>query len=49
VKRPKLLCIDLDGTLLDPSGDPHDADVRAIHAALASGVHVSIVTGRLYS
>lgn len=49
MKRPKLLAVDLDGTLLDSSGCPHEADVRAIHAALAAGVHVSIVTGRLYS
>jgi hydroxymethylpyrimidine pyrophosphatase-like HAD family hydrolase len=47
--RPQLLAVDLDGTLLDPSGRPHDKDVRAIHAALAAGVRVSIVTGRLYS
>jgi hydroxymethylpyrimidine pyrophosphatase-like HAD family hydrolase len=46
---PKLLAVDLDGTLLDPSGEPHAADVAAIRAALAAGVRVSIVTGRLYS
>ena len=46
---PKLLAVDLDGTLLDSSGVPHEEDVRAIRAALAQGVHVSIVTGRLYS
>jgi hydroxymethylpyrimidine pyrophosphatase-like HAD family hydrolase len=47
--RPRLLAVDLDGTLLDPTGSPHPEDVRAIRAALAAGVHVSIVTGRLYS
>lgn len=46
---PKLLAVDLDGTLLDPSGNPHERDVRAIRAALSEGVRVSIVTGRLYS
>ena len=46
---PKLLAVDLDGTLLDPSGKPHVRDVRAVRALLASGVAVSIVTGRLYS
>jgi HAD superfamily hydrolase (TIGR01484 family) len=46
---PKLLAVDLDGTLLDPSGRPHAEDVRAIRAALAAGVRVTIVTGRLYS
>jgi Cof subfamily protein (haloacid dehalogenase superfamily) len=47
--KPELLAVDLDGTLLDPHGRPHAADVAAIHAALAAGVRVSIVTGRLYS
>ena len=46
---PRLLAVDLDGTLLDPTGTPHAHDVKAIHAALAAGVAVSIVTGRLYS
>jgi hydroxymethylpyrimidine pyrophosphatase-like HAD family hydrolase len=45
----RLLAVDLDGTLLDAFGRPHTRDVKAIHAALAAGVHVSIVTGRLYS
>ena len=47
--RPKLLAVDLDGTLLDTSGKPHERDVRAIRRALKAGVHVSVVTGRLYS
>src|SRR6516164_5664769 len=47
--RPKLLAVDLDGTLLDTRGAPHEADVRAIRAAISAGVRVSIVTGRLYS
>lgn len=45
----KLLAVDLDGTLLDGRGHPHPADVRALRAASAIGVHVTIVTGRLYS
>jgi Cof subfamily protein (haloacid dehalogenase superfamily) len=45
----KLLAIDLDGTLLDASGRPHARDVKAVHAAMAAGISVSIVTGRLYS
>lgn len=45
----KLLAVDLDGTLLDPQGRPHERDVRAMRAAIAEGVRVSIVTGRLYS
>ncbi len=46
---PTLFAVDLDGTLLDASGRPHERDVRAIRAALDSGVRVSIITGRLYS
>jgi hydroxymethylpyrimidine pyrophosphatase-like HAD family hydrolase len=45
----RLLAIDLDGTLLDASGLPHARDVKAVRAALAAGVSVTIVTGRLYS
>jgi hypothetical protein len=48
-RRPRLLGIDLDGTLIDSRGRPHVEDVRAIRAALRQGVHVTIVTGRLYS
>jgi hydroxymethylpyrimidine pyrophosphatase-like HAD family hydrolase len=48
--RPRLLAVDLDGTLLDHSGVAHAGDVKAIRALLASGgVAVSILTGRLYS
>jgi hydroxymethylpyrimidine pyrophosphatase-like HAD family hydrolase len=46
---PKLLAVDLDGTLLDVHGHPHARDVRALRAAIAQGVRVSIITGRLYS
>jgi hydroxymethylpyrimidine pyrophosphatase-like HAD family hydrolase len=46
---PKLLAVDLDGTLLDTSGKPHAHDVAALRAAVAAGIRVSIVTGRLYS
>jgi len=50
VTTPKrLLAVDLDGTLLDTTGAPHASDVRAVRAALAEGISVSIVTGRLYS
>jgi Cof subfamily protein (haloacid dehalogenase superfamily) len=47
---PKLLAVDLDGTLLDPkTGAPHEPDLAALRALVASGVTVTIVTGRLYS
>jgi Cof subfamily protein (haloacid dehalogenase superfamily) len=47
--RFKLLALDLDGTLLDHQGAANDADVRAIRRLSASGVKVTILTGRLYS
>ncbi|MFO0675177.1 MAG: HAD family hydrolase [Polyangiaceae bacterium] len=46
---PKLLAVDLDGTLLDASGTPHARDLRALRSLRESGVPVSILTGRLYS
>lgn len=46
---PRLLAVDLDGTLLDPRGIPHERDANALSALRASGVHVTIITGRLYS
>jgi Cof subfamily protein (haloacid dehalogenase superfamily) len=49
LKRPKFVAVDLDGTLLDSRGRPHDRDLRALRAALDAGVRVSIITGRLYS
>jgi hydroxymethylpyrimidine pyrophosphatase-like HAD family hydrolase len=49
VTGPRLIAVDLDGTLLDPRGQPHPHDMRALRAALAAGVRVSIITGRLYS
>ena len=48
--RPRLLAVDLDGTLLDPkTGLAHARDLAALRALASSGVVVSIVTGRLYS
>jgi hydroxymethylpyrimidine pyrophosphatase-like HAD family hydrolase len=49
LSRPRLIAVDLDGTLLDARGRPHASDLRALRAALADGVSVSIITGRLYS
>ena len=47
--RRRLLAVDLDGTLLDRRGQPHERDLAALRAAIREGVHVSIATGRLYS
>jgi hydroxymethylpyrimidine pyrophosphatase-like HAD family hydrolase len=48
-RKPKLIAVDLDGTLLDAFGNPHPRDVSALQAVQAVGVIVTIVTGRLYS
>jgi Cof subfamily protein (haloacid dehalogenase superfamily) len=44
----RLIGIDVDGTLLDTDGHLPDANRAAIHAAVAAGIHVSLVTGRSY-
>jgi Cof subfamily protein (haloacid dehalogenase superfamily) len=49
MKSPRLLAVDLDGTLLDSTGAPHARDLAALKAMLAAGVPVTIITGRLYS
>lgn len=48
-RAPRLLAVDLDGTLLDATGVPHEADLHALKALIAVGVPVTIITGRLYS
>jgi len=45
----KLCAVDLDGTLLDPTGVAHEKDMGALRGLLAKGIPVTIVTGRLYS
>ena len=47
--RYKLLALDLDGTLLCRAGTVADVDREAIARLSASGVAVTIATGRLYS
>src|SRR5688572_33290441 len=44
----RLIGIDVDGTLLDSEGRLPDENRDAIHAAVASGIHVALVTGRSY-
>src|SRR5688572_31611931 len=44
----RLIGIDVDGTLLDTDGHLPDANRDAIHEAVASGIHVALVTGRSY-
>ena len=44
----RLIGIDVDGTLLDADGQLPNANRDAIHAAVAAGIHVALVTGRSY-
>jgi len=44
----RLIGIDIDGTLLDSRGHLPDANRDAIYEAVASGIHVALVTGRSY-
>jgi Cof subfamily protein (haloacid dehalogenase superfamily) len=44
----RLIGIDVDGTLLDTEGQLPEANRAAIHAAVAAGIHVALVTGRSY-
>jgi Cof subfamily protein (haloacid dehalogenase superfamily) len=44
----RLIGIDVDGTLLDSDGRMPEDNRDAIHAAVAAGIHVALVTGRSY-
>ncbi|MBI2388763.1 MAG: HAD family phosphatase [Deltaproteobacteria bacterium] len=44
---PRLIALDLDGTLLRHDGTIHPRDVDAIRRARARGVYVTLATGRL--
>ena len=44
----RLIGIDVDGTLLDSEGRLPEANREAIVDAVASGIHVALVTGRSY-
>ncbi len=45
----KLICIDMDGTLLNDEHEISDENKQAILAAIQKGVHVVLTTGRLHS
>jgi len=45
----RLFAIDLDGTLLNRSGTAHEKDIARIAQLMARGIHVTILTGRLFS
>ena len=44
----QMIAMDLDGTLLDASGNLHPENARAIAEAAARGIEIVIVTGRRY-
>ncbi|MDO5516146.1 MAG: Cof-type HAD-IIB family hydrolase [Clostridium sp.] len=44
----KLICIDMDGTLLKDKHQISEEDKSAIQEAVSKGVHVAITTGRVY-
>ena len=44
----RLIGLDVDGTLLDARGQLPQANVDAVHEAVAAGIHVALVTGRSY-
>jgi Cof subfamily protein (haloacid dehalogenase superfamily) len=44
----RLIALDLDGTLLNSSSEIPEANLRAIQAAVDSGIEVALVTGRRF-
>jgi Cof subfamily protein (haloacid dehalogenase superfamily) len=44
----RLVALDVDGTLLDSQGQVPPANLEALRAAAAAGVHLVVVTGRSY-
>ena len=45
---PRLIAIDIDGTLLDGRGQLPEVNRDAVLAALNAGVHVALATGRSF-
>jgi len=46
---PRLIAIDIDGTLLDPHFQVSEANVRALQSAHELGVEIALVTGRRHT
>lgn len=46
IKRPRLLVVDLDGTLLNRKGTVSAGNVAAVRRAQAAGIEVVVATGR---
>ena len=45
----KLICIDMDGTLLENEHNVPEENKKSIKEALDKGIHVAITTGRVYN
>lgn len=45
----KLICIDMDGTLLNKTGEISEKNLEAIKMASENGVNVAVTTGRLFT
>ncbi|MBB6624120.1 HAD family phosphatase [Clostridium gasigenes] len=45
----KLICIDMDGTLLNTDNQVSDDNIRALKKATEMGIHIAITTGRIYA
>ena len=48
MNRPKLVALDLDGTLVEPLKPVRPRVVTSVRAAQAAGVRVTLVTGRMF-
>jgi Cof subfamily protein (haloacid dehalogenase superfamily) len=46
--RPKLIAVDLDGTLLNSDSEMSDRTCGSLKRAMEAGAHVSVSTGRMY-
>lgn len=49
MKKPRLVAIDMDGTLLGSDGQVSERNLRALREAEAAGIEVVIATGRRHS
>lgn len=45
----KLICIDMDGTLLNSNNEVSDSNIKALKKASDLGIHIAITTGRIYA
>lgn len=45
----KLICIDMDGTLLDSNHEVSANNIVALKRVIEDGVHIAITTGRIYA